>query len=352
MLDANLNRAREAARTLEDVARFGLDDQTLAAGFKHIRHTLRQAVEVAGVDPVQLMNSRDTESDVGVGNKTDAEFRRDGLAGIAAAAGPRLTEALRVIEETLKTLGPTAAGLIERARYDAYTLEQRLADRLSRPRRQWRLCVLLTAELCPGGDWERVAKAAIEGGADCLQLREKALDGGELLRRARVLVAIARPRGVSVIVNDRADVAAAADADGVHLGQTDLPVAEARRIVGPRRLIGVSTARIEEAHAAADADADSCGLGPMFPSGTKPKPTLAGPAYLRAYLDDPKARALPHLAISGIDAGRARELAALGCLGVAVSSAICAAEDPERATRAIATVMADGAPKPDHNPNP
>jgi thiamine-phosphate pyrophosphorylase len=336
IIDANLNRASEAARVLEDCARFLLDDPALSRSFKELRHGIRAAAAEIGADPAILAAWRDTAHDVGTQITTASELQRSTTADIAAAAGSRFAEAVRCLEEFAKLASPQSAARLERARYASYELTRALLGRLPTGRAaQWKLCVLLTAELCAGRDWEMVASACIDGGADCLQLREKSLDSGELLARARRLVAIARPHRCAVIINDRPDIALLCGADGVHVGQTDLSVPEIRKLAGHRLLIGVSTSNTDEALAALRAGADYCGLGPMFASSTKQKPTLAGPAYLRDYLARPELAHLPHLAISGINPATARELGASGCRGVAISSAACAAPDPARACREI-----------------
>lgn len=340
MLDANVNRAREGLRVMEDAARFGLDDAALCGELKAIRHDLRAALDAAGVVYSDLMAARDTPGDVGTTIATEAEGRREGMRGIAAAAGSRSGEALRVIEECLKARGARAeaARAVEAIRYRAYETARRLDLALGGGRApQWALCVLITESLCRRG-WEHVAHAAIAGGADCLQLREKALDGRELLRRARRLAEIARAgaRRVHVIINDRPDIARMAGADGTHLGQHDVPAAEARRVVGAGLLIGVSTSNLDEARTAVRDGADYCGVGPMFATTTKDKPRLAGPEYLRAYLSDPIASRIPHLPIGGISAANAGVLRAAGARGLAVSSAVCGADDPETVCRRLA----------------
>lgn len=331
ILDANANRAREALRVMEDLARFVLNDDALCADLKAQRHALTSAIGALPMDAAQLLASRDTPGDVGTEIKTTSELDRPSLHAVAVAAGSRLSEALRSLEEAAKaTAAPDAARAFERARYAGYTLDKRLRTALgSGLARQWRLCVLLTESLCTHHPWQRVAELALEGGADCIQLREKSLDGGELVRRAAHLLELAKPHGASVIVNDRADVALAAGAHGVHLGQTDLSVAHVRGLAGHRLLIGVSTSNLDQARAAARAGADYCGVGPMFPTTTKHKDVIVGPAYLREYLADPIASRLPHLAIGGIDVARAPELWAAGGRGNAVSSAVCGSTDPK-----------------------
>jgi len=332
ILDANANRAREALRVMEDAARFILDDEDLSRQFKQLRHDLTDALsKIEG-----LSAWRDTPGDVGTTIATERETDRAGVADVAVAAGKRLSEALRSLEEYGKTLPPTACGfapIIEALRYRGYALEQQLCTALGTGRaKQWRLCVLISESLCPEGDWMRVAEAAVEGGTDCIQLREKNLDASELLSRARQLVAMCRPKGVSVIVNDRPDVALLGNADGVHLGQTDLPCTEARKLVGTQLLIGVSTSNLDQAKQAHRDGADYCGVGPMFPTTTKHKPVIAGPAYLKEYL---AWNQLPHLAIGGINTGNIDELVAAGGQGVAVSSSICRATDPADVTHRL-----------------
>lgn len=337
ILDANANRAREALRVMEDTARFVLDDAALAGDLKRLRHELARALE-----PVEgLAANRDTPGDVGTTIKTDRELTRGGVADVAAAAGKRLGEALRTIEEFAKTL-PQADSALARAaeslRYRGYGLDQRLQAALGTGRaRQWRLCVLLTESLCTRHPWTDVLEACLDGGVDCIQVREKAMDGGPLLERCRQVVARCRQRGVAVIVNDRPDIALLSGADGVHVGQTDLPVAEVRRLVGRQLLVGVSTAGLDQASAAVDQGADYCGLGPMFATTTKHKPDLVGPDYVRRFVA--AFPDVPHLAISGIHAGNVDRLVAAGARGIAVCSAVCSAPDPASAVRELSIAL-------------
>lgn len=333
IIDANANRAREALRTMEDIARLALDHAPLAARLKELRHDLASALT-----PFQsAITRRDTAGDVGTAISTKTEATRASLRDVAVAAAKRLSEALRTLEETAKATDRArqVAPRIEAIRYRAYDIERDLTLAMGAGRApQWTLCLLLTESLCTHHPWLDVARLAIEAGADAIQLREKTLDGAELAARTRALIDIARPAGASVIVNDRIDVALATGADAVHLGQTDLTVADARRIAGFDLLVGVSTTNLEQARQAHREGADYCGIGPMFPSTTKPKDHIAGPDYARQYLShDPPLP--PHLAIGGITPDNASELAAAGARGLAVSSAICSAADPAAACREI-----------------
>jgi thiamine-phosphate pyrophosphorylase len=342
LIDANTNRAREAMRMLEDLARFVLDDAELQSRLKSLRHEFTSALRAdPALDPGLLLASRDTAGDVGTRSHTPSEDVRTSTSDLAAANAARLTEALRAIEEAAKALPALAvAHAIERIRYRAYDFERDLRLALPSGRApQWRLCVLITESLCTHHPWQRIAELAIQGGADGLQLREKTLEAGELLARARWLVSLSRDMTThgqtraAIIINDRPDIALLAGADGVHLGQADLPMAEARRLAGTRLLIGVSCSTLEQARQAATHGADYLGLGPMFESATKPKPALAGPALVRAVMHDPLTASIPHLAISGITPEHLPELRSLGVRGVAVSSAIGGSKAPADACR-------------------
>lgn len=336
LLDANVNRAKEGLRVLEDLARFVLDDAPLARRAKRHRHALRAAAEALGLDPFRAAANRDTPRDVGRALKTSAEARRDALPDLAAAAAKRAQEALRVLAEAAKTLPGAApartARDLEAIRYDLYDLESALLLRLGTGRApQWRLCLLLTESLCRR-PWKSVLAAALDAGVDCIQIREKALPDRDLLARTALVLRAARARPAgrprpAVILNDRPDLALLAGADGVHLGQTDLPVAAVRALAGNRLLVGVSAHSLAEARRARRDGADYLGLGAMFPTTTKPRPT-AGPAFLRRALRDAKSHPVPHLAIGGITPANLPALIQAGARGVAVSAAICAADDP------------------------
>ena len=336
ILDANLNRAREALRVVEDYARFHLDDAALCAELKQLRHDL--AAASAGWAGEAVLH-RDTPGDVGTSATTASEGVREDLAAVVTAAGKRLGEALRTIEEYLKIESPADAARVELLRYHFYDVEMRVARTL-RPAGRFagvRLYVLITEAACKRA-WMEVAEAAISGGADCLQLREKTLEAGELLRRGRELVALCRRHDVLCIINDRPDVAMLADADGVHVGQGDLPAVEARKIVGTGRLVGVSTHNIEQARQAVLDGADYVGVGPMFRSPTKPRDFVAGLDFARQMAREIR---IPAVAIAGINEQNVKEVLATGMPAVAVTAAVAGCDDPEAATRRLKQKIVD-----------
>ena len=196
-----------------------------------------------------------------------------------------------------------------------------------------RLYVLVTAELCRG-DWLEIARAAIDGGAECVQLREKHLSDRELLRRATALAELAHSRNALCIINDRADIAHLAGADGVHLGQEDLGVAEVRRMVGGNLLVGKSTHSPQQVVAAAAEGPEYLAIGPMFASHTKPQARAL--ASREALIEAARSEfAGPIVVIGGIDAENVGQLVLAGVDRVAVCSAVIGAEDPAAAARAI-----------------
>lgn len=344
ILDANFNRAREALRVIEDYARFVQDDPVGCESVKHLRHDLVGCIRqlTPQLPPADtptdatppgdpLLSARNTPGDVGTSIFTTGEQTRADAREVCLAATKRLPEALRTIEEYGKTIDAGFAAGVEQLRYRAYDLEQRVFLRGDRSARfaRVRLYVLVTESLCRS-DWFQTAVAAIAGGADCLQLREKGLDDGELLSRARRLGELCRQHDVLFIVNDRPDIARLAGADGVHLGQTDMAILDARRIVGPERLIGISTHNREQLKAALAAGPDYVAVGPMFDSSTKPQDHVPGPDLAAEAVRQTETPIVP---IGGITTNNAGILYKVGCRRVCVCSAIISADDVECAAR-------------------
>jgi thiamine-phosphate pyrophosphorylase len=333
ILDANLNRGREALRVIEDYTRFVLDDAEATERAKTCRHQLREFVEAAG--PNALLAARDIVGDVGRELKTAGELQRASTEDVVRAAFGRLSEAARVLGEYGKLVSPSAATVAELLRYESYDLEQKVALRgtLRAKFRAVRLYVILTEALCRGG-WLETAEAVIRGGAGCLQLREKELPDTELLRRAHRLRELTARRGALLFINDRPDVAKLATADGVHVGQDDLPVREARRIAGGNVLVGKSTHTLEQFEAAATEAPDYIAVGPMFPSPTKPQAHIAGPQTLA---EAAKRTETPLVGIGGITAANAAAIIHAGASCVCACSAVIGADDVEAAARSITT---------------
>lgn len=337
LLDASANRAREALRVVEDYCRFVLDDALLTQELKQLRHDLAAALET--LPPAALLAARETQRDVGTHITTARESERRSPGEVAFINLKRLQEALRSLEEFGKVQSATLGRAVEALRYRSYTVERAVVlgagarQRLSAAR----LYLLVSADQCATG-LERTVREAIAGGVRVVQLREKGLDDRDLLARARQVRLWTREAGALFILNDRPDLARLAEADGVHLGQEDLPVKEARRVLGPDALLGVSTHDLGQLRQAVLDGASYVGVGPTFPSGTKAFRDLAGLAFVRAAS---AATTLPAFVIGGINRDTIADAVAAGARRVAVSQAICAAADPRAAAaellRALAT---------------
>jgi thiamine-phosphate pyrophosphorylase len=244
------------------------------------------------------------------------------------------------LEEYGKLVDGEFAGRMESLRYGVYTLEKAIdMGRSSRERLDGvNLCVLLSGANS-AGLFQRLVESLVEAGVGIIQLREKNLDDRELVGRARVLVERTRGSRTIAVVNDRADIAAVVGAEGVHAGQEDLSVKDARAIIGTQAQIGVSTHNIEQARAAVLEGANYLGAGPTFASQTKRFDDLAGLDYLRQVSSEIR---LPTFAIGGITAENLPEVLSAGISRVAVSSAVEAAKDSACAARELLGMLNDG----------
>jgi thiamine-phosphate pyrophosphorylase len=336
VLDANANRAAEGFRVVEEFARFVLNDAFLAERLKQLRHRLTAALSC--LPPLERLSARDTPGDVGTRISTPAESQRPTLDTIVAANLERVEQALRCLEEYAKGFAPPLALAAEALRYETYELAEPLRRcRDSRERLQdARLYVLIDgAEDCDRMV-ERV-RPLIETGVDVLQLRDKRLTDRALLTRAKALRRLTTHTRTLFIVNDRPDIAAICEADGVHIGQDELTVKDARRVLLPGQLVGVSTHDLAQARAAVLDGADYLGCGPTFPSGTKAFERFPGLEFLQEVARE---IGLPAFAIGGIDGSNVDRVTATGLERIAVSGAVWRAVDPAAAARSLADCLA------------
>jgi thiamine-phosphate pyrophosphorylase len=333
IIDANFNRAREAARAIEEFCRFALNSNSLTARIKRLRHEL--SASIGQFDAGRLMASRNTSGDVGVGMKVENQMGRGDLADCFTAACRRLTEALRVLTEIIAIQDKVVAADIEKLRYTAYTLEKDIAlfSDTSARYRNVRLYIVITSSL--PAEVIRLTRACAEGGADCVQLRAKAMADDSLLALAVEFVKICRGAGVLSIINDRSDVAVAAGADGLHLGQNDLPVEQARRLQLAPLIIGKSTHSLGQLQAACDERPTYVGLGPVFPTGTKPDVPAVGLEYVRQATQVLAGTGVGHAAIGGITADNVEDVLKAGARTIAVCAAVTRAADPAGACCAL-----------------
>ena len=370
IIDASLNRGAEGLRVVEDYLRFVLDDPFLTGKVKTLRHDL--AAVAATIPTLNRHTARDTSADVGTTISTESEQSRQTAWDVCAASLNRTEQSLRSLEEYGKLVDTTFASQIEALRYGLYTLEKAIdVGRSSRDRLQnASLCVLVSG--CDSAsEFERLIGALVDSSVGMIQLRDKHLDDRDLVARARALVALTRNQppalpGVHAafdsrtekppaepgadgsfgqrtlaVVNDRADIAAAVGADGVHVGQEDLSVKDARAIVGTQMLVGVSTHNIDQARSAVLDGANYLGAGPTFASQTKSFDSFSGLEYLRQVSNEIR---LPTFAIGGIAANNLRDVMEVGVSRVAVSSAVVDAKDPAAAARELLNTLSGREP--------
>lgn len=335
MIDAAANRTREAFRVLEDVSRFILNDAVLSEELKQLRHGLQHTLERFAQGHVVL--ARDTPGDVGTSISLPSEMTRGSLLSLVRSNAARAQEGLRSLEEVTKLKDAELAAQFEKLRYRTYTIETVLVRRFHVTEKlpQSRLCLLVTDSLCiqPIG---RVVREACAGGVDMVQLREKSMPDRRLRELAGYVRAWTAEAGVLFIINDRPDIAALVDADGVHLGQDDLTIAEARRIVGGEKIVGASTHNASQLEQAILEGADYVGVGPVFSSTTKNFDTLAGLEFVHKAAS---LTSIPWYAIGGINAKTIGAVVEAGARRVAVSSGVCGSKTVREAAEELCLAL-------------
>lgn len=346
IMDANFNRCREALRVIEDFCRFALNSRPLTQRARALRHELSAAMQK--IDAGRLISSRDTPGDVGINKMVDKQFARANLKDCFAAGAKRLTEALRTLTEATQLANPSIAGVIEKLRYDAYTLEKDiiLFSCAAEKFKKVRLYVIISSELPADVIW--LTHHCVAGGADCIQLRAKGplarlarkdagagIQDDKLFAMAVEFVRICRDANVLSIINDRADVAVVAGADGVHLGQNDLSVQQARKLQLAPLIIGKSTHSLKQLRSAARELPTYVSVGPVFVSKTKPTAKAVGLDYVRRAVRELADTGIYSVAIGGITMGNVEQVLAAGAQVIAVCSAVTEAADPTAACQAL-----------------
>lgn len=332
IIDANTNRAAEAARVLEEIARFYLEDRSLSESLKNIRHNI-----CSEADKVYeaLLNARDTIGDVGtnIENKT----KKDGIESIFRANIKRLQQALRVLAEYSED-----NSVYERARYESYTIEknmwEKLEVKLNKFRMQDRKLYLVTNSDSFESDdaFLDAVASALKGGVDILQLREKNACAKKVIELGKKVRELCSLYNALFIVNDRIDIAKIVKADGVHLGQDDADIDSAREMLGENAIVGISTHAPEQALKAVEGGADYIGVGPVFVTPTKPGRSSVGLEYVKWSAEN---IAIPFFAIGGIDLENCKDVLNAGADRIAVVRAIINAASPEKSASEFLSVL-------------
>lgn len=321
---------------MEEFCRFALNSTELSSRAKRLRHELCRGIQ--RLETEKLIISRDTQADVGRQLQVDNQLTRTGLKDSFIAASKRLAEALRVLAEMVGPIDPGAGEIFERLRFESYNLEKDtfVYWSVSERFKSVRLYVLINAtEETDRREILGLARDCIEGGADCIQLRPKGISDRKSYELACDLVNLCKDIGVISIINDRVDIASLADADGVHLGQGDLPIEQARRIQHRPMIFGVSTHSVQQLKIAVQKNTDYVALGPVFPTGTKPDTQVAGIDYLTEALDVLKDTEIGHVAIGGITLENVDDVLNAGARTIAVCSALSQSDEPKMLCRKL-----------------
>ena len=340
IIDANFNRISEGLRLLEEIARMLLDDAGLTQQLKSMRHDVIRSDDSF---QEQLLQSRNSAGDVGVDIEVPGEEKGKSLPIVLVANARRVQESLRTLEELAKLPGLPPGFDSEKfkhARFSLYTIEQELMSRLLHQDRQKRvsgLYIVVDTEALKGRSHLEVAAQVIRGGARVLQLHDKLQSRPKLLPIARQLQALCDEHKALFIVNDYLDVALDCYADGLHLGQDDLPVAVARKLLPPGKLLGCSVTSVEQAVTAQSEGADYVAVEAIYPTASKTStttlPKVVGLEILRQVR---KAVTIPVVAIGGITVDNVADVVSAGADSVAVISAVLGAASPEKAARQMA----------------
>ncbi len=333
ILDANLNRIGEGLRLLEDLARLLLNDTALTQQLKTLRHELLRG---DWSFQQQLLEARNSEGDIGVNIEAPGEEKQRELPIMVVANARRVQESLRTMEELAKIPGTKLdSEKFKQARFSLYTIEKALLSRLLRRdkiKQLTGLYVIIDTQALKGQSHIEVTSQVIHGGANTIQLRDKISSKKELLPIAQQLRNLCTEHNVLFIVNDYLDLALASNADGVHLGQDDLPIKVARKLLPMDKILGGSTRTVDQAITAQSEGADYIAVGSIYPTTSKETAKVVGLDRLRQVRE---AITLPVVAIGGITRDNAAEVMAAGADSVAVISAVLQADDPEEAARQI-----------------
>ena len=331
VIDSNCNRCAEGLRVLEDIARMILNNGILSNQFKAIRHGIIGNLSVINSS---LIDRRDTDGDVGAA--LEPVIEQNELISIIRANAKRVEEGLRVMEEMAKL--PDYRKVLDsnqfkHYRFETYKLEKSLLSEVQRKDKVKRirgLYAILDTSVLKSKNIIDTARQIINGGAGIIQLRDKSTATRELVSIAVDLQQLCKKHNVLFIINDYLDIALASNADGLHLGQDDMPVTIARRELPIDKIIGCSIQTKAEAMKAIADGADYIAAGSIFPTDTKEAITVVGVDLLKQLKGELD---IPLVAIGGIKPDNAEQVINSGADAIAVITAILNSNDVQMATR-------------------
>lgn len=319
IIDANMNRASEGLRVLEDISRFVYEDQICSEELRLLRHKVRK-----GYYHPDLLSHRDAENDIGINisRKSDID-RKEGFDDVIDANFKRVQEAIRSIEEALKVIGEyNFSKVYESLRFESYTIEKKMNR--SKTFLSTDIYGITGERFANGKTNVEVVKNLIDAGIEVIQYREKDREKNEKYLDCVKIREMTRESGVLFIVNDDVDIALSVKADGVHIGQNDMPIGSVRKLVG-NMIIGVSTHNPEQAREAVKNGADYIGVGPIFFTKTKKNIEQSkGLEYLKWVSEHMK---IPYVTIGGIKESNIEQVKEHGGTCFAMISEIIGSDD-------------------------
>lgn len=313
IIDCNINRVCEGLRVIEDIARFKFNSIHISRELKKLRHKVR----TLSMDfDLNIIIYRDTTDDIGPEvDETLRIVRKHTTQSLISANFKRVQEGLRSLEET------TQNREFESIRYSSYQLEKSFFELLNKKVFDLpNLYGITYSKESQGRSNINVVKEMIKGGIKLIQYREKELSIKDMLRECREIRIITKKSNVLFIINDHIDIALITDADGVHIGQDDLPISEVRKIIGNKKIIGLSTHNKQQAINASNDGADYIGVGPILSTNTKVNVCdPVGYSYLEWVVKNIK---IPFVAIGGIKEHNIDEILSRGAKSIALVSEI------------------------------
>jgi thiamine-phosphate pyrophosphorylase len=333
IIDANLNRSSEGLRLLGDIGGDILNDAQIRQQLNGMRCRLAQSAWLLGVG---LLSQRDREH--AIGGEVEVALERHNIADVVRINAKMVQESLRVIEELARLPDISAtldSGDFEEARVALYSVERRLVSTILRREKTKRLTglyVVLDTQALAGRDEIQIAGEIIQGGAKAIQLRDKQRSKGRLLTIAKKLQELCAESGVLFIVNDYLDVALTSDADGLHVGQEDLPLAAVREVLPIDKVAGCSVTTLSQAVKAEGEGADYIAVGSLFPTAAKANAIVVGLDILKQVK---QAVSRPLVAIGGINEENIEQVVVAGADSVAVIGAVLGKENVRVATEQL-----------------
>ena len=323
ILDANVNRAAEGIRVVEDICRFNFENENLTKKLRDVRHAIRKNLK--DFDS-HMLRHRDSNHDIGkkitIGNELD---KKESLKQIIIANFKRALEAIRVVEEISKTTSNMykIGKIYENIRYELYYLEKDVLGILNKKIIPKGIYGITFEKFSNGRTNIEIVRKMIENGIKIVQYREKDKSFKEMYEEALILREMTKEADVLFIINDHIELAQMVDADGVHIGQDDWPLKEVRKLIGDDKIIGLSTHSKEQAIEAVELGADYIGAGPIFDTNTKDYATV-GIEYLEFVAQNIK---IPFVAIGGIKEGNIKEVVDAGAKSIALVTEITMAKN-------------------------